>query len=60
MERLNIEAASLGANAVVLQGLSTQIKQNISATKDGPHSSNVKMKEVTATAIFDLDLIYSE
>jgi len=52
MERLKIEAASLGANAVVLQGLSTQIKQNITANKDGVHSSNVKMKEVTATAIF--------
>ncbi len=60
MERLKIEAASLGSNAIVLQALSTQIKQNISATKDGLHSSNVKMKEVTATAIFDLDLIYSD
>ena len=60
MERLRIEAASLGANAIVLQGLSTHIKQNITATDDGIHSSNVKMKEVTATAIFDLDLISSD
>ena len=57
MERLKIEAALLGANAIVIEGLSTQIKQHITATKDGIHSSNSKMKEVTATAIFDSELI---
>ena len=52
LERLKNEAALLGANGIVIQGLSTQIKHNVTATDDGATTTTVKIKEVTATAIF--------
>ena len=52
LERLKNEAALLGANGLVIQGLSTQIKYNVTATDDGVSTTTVKIKEITATAIF--------
>ena len=52
LERLKNEAALLGANGIVIQSLSTQIKQNLHATDDGIASTNEKIKEIKAIAIF--------
>ena len=52
LERLKNEAALLGANGIVIQSLSTQIKQTLHATDDGIASSNEKIKEIKAIAIF--------
>ena len=52
LKRLKNEAALLGANGIVIQNLSTQIKHNINISDDGVSTSTVKMKEIKATAIF--------
>ena len=52
MGRLKIEASQLGANGIVIQSLSTQIKQNLHTTDDGKASTNEKIKEIKAIAIF--------
>ena len=48
LERLKNEAALLGANGIVIQSLSTQIKQTLHATDDGIASSNEKIKEIVS------------
>ena len=52
LERLKNEAALLGANGIIIQSLSTQIKQNLHTTDDGIASTNEKIKEIKAIAIF--------
>ena len=52
MERLKNEAALLGANGIVISNLGTQIKQNIHFSKDELSTTNEKIKEIKAIAIF--------
>ena len=57
LERLKKEAASLGANGVVLQNISTNIKQHFNYNENrrgeiNAASRNEKQKELNAIAIF--------
>ena len=57
LERLKAEAASLGANGVVIQNLSTKNKQHFSLREDdkgniNASSRNEKQKELKGIAIF--------
>ena len=57
LERLKAEAASLGANGVVIQDLSTKNNMRFNLDKDdkgniNASSRNEKQKELKATAIF--------
>ena len=57
LNRLKNEAALLGANGIVIENLSTNIKQNLNVYEDdegriNTSSQNEKQKEVKAIAIF--------
>jgi len=57
LTRLKNEAALLGANGIVIENLSTKIKQNLNIYEDDEgkiktSSQNEKQKEVKAIAIF--------
>ena len=57
LDRLKKEAASLGANGIVLQNISTSIKQHLNfnesnAGKISPSIRHEKQKELNAVAIF--------
>ena len=57
LERLKKEAASLGANGVVIQNMSTNIKQHLSLNENdkgelSASSRHEKQKELNAIAIF--------
>ena len=57
LSRLKNEAALLGANGIVIENLSTKIKQNLNIYEDDEgkiktSSQNEKQKEVKAIAIF--------
>jgi len=57
LERLKKEAASLGANGVVIQNISTNIKQHLSLNENdkgefSASSSHEKQKELNAIAIY--------
>tara|TARA_B100001029_G_scaffold147252_1_gene128080 strand:- start:199 stop:603 length:405 start_codon:yes stop_codon:yes gene_type:complete len=52
LERLKKEAALLGANGVVIQNISTNIKQHFSYNENGASSRHEKQKELNAIAIF--------
>ena len=57
LERLKKEAASLGANGIVLHNISTTIKQHLNFSEDekgniSASSRNEKQKELNAIAIF--------
>ncbi len=57
IERLKIEAASLGANGIVIEGTTNQTKQNMNHDAKGNTSiSESHYKTATATAIF-VDII---
>ena len=52
IERLKIEASSLGANGIVIKTTDNKNKQIITTDEDGTHIDNVHYKVATATAIF--------
>ena len=56
LERLKKEAASLGANGIVIQNIATNIKQHLSFENDkgeiSASSRHEKQKELNAIAIF--------
>ena len=57
LDRLKKEAASLGANAIILQNISTSIKQhlNLNENNEGKINTSIrheKQKELNAIAIF--------